>query len=78
MGCKLYSYQVLHGSKLFEPVDWTAFVLRQFIESDQDRSIYKAVPMPVDATLTSCIGQEQFLREKAFGVVPMVQLLEFK
>ena len=42
----------------------------QFIESDQDRSIYRAVPMPTDATLTKCLGQAQFLGEKAFGVVP--------
>ena len=26
--------------------------------------------MPVDATLTTCIGQAQFLGEKGFGVVP--------
>ena len=44
--------------------------VRQFIESDQDRDVYSAVPMPVDATLTTCLGQAQFLREKALGVVP--------
>ena len=41
----------------------------QFIDSDQDRAIYKAVPMSVDATLSTCIGQAQFLGENAFGVV---------
>ena len=39
------------------------------MENDQDRAIYRTVPMPVDATLATCIGQAQFLREKAFGVV---------
>ena len=38
--------------------------------TDQDRLIYKAVSMPADATLTPCIGQTQFLRETACGVVP--------
>ena len=36
------------------------FVL-QFIESDHDRGIYRAVPMPVEATLATCLGQAQFL-----------------
>ena len=44
--------------------------VRQFIETDKDRLIYKAVPMPVGATLATCLGQAQFLGEKAFGVVP--------
>ena len=44
--------------------------VRQFIESDHDRGIYRAVPMPVEATLATCLGQAQFLGEKAFGVVP--------
>ena len=44
--------------------------VRQFIENDKDRQIYRAVPMPTDATLTTCLGQAQFLGEKAFGVVP--------
>ena len=43
--------------------------VRQYIESDQDRSLYKAVPMPVDAQLSTCVAQAQFLGEKAFGVV---------
>ena len=44
--------------------------VRQFIENDKDRQIYKAVPMPVGATLATCIGQAQCLGDKAFGVVP--------
>ena len=44
--------------------------VRQFIESDQDRALYRAVPMPLDATLTTSLGQAQFLGDKAFGVVP--------
>ena len=44
--------------------------VRQFIESDQDRALYRAVPMPMDATLTTSLGQAQFLGDKAFGVVP--------
>ena len=35
--------------------------VRQLIENDRDRAIYKAVPMPVDATLATCIGQAAFL-----------------
>ena len=42
----------------------------QFVESDQERSIYRAVPMPTDTTLATCRVQAQFLEEKAFGVVP--------
>ena len=44
--------------------------VRQFIENDRDRAIYRTVPMPVDATLATCIGQAAFLSENAFGVVP--------
>ena len=43
--------------------------VRQFIGTDQGRSIYNSVPMPVDATLATCLGQEQFLCENLFGVV---------
>ena len=35
--------------------------VRQFIESDQDRALYRAVPMPMDATLATSLGQAQFL-----------------
>ena len=34
--------------------------VRQFVESDQDRAIYKALLMPVGATSAACIGQAQF------------------
>ena len=30
---------------------------RQFIESEHERGIYEAVPMPVDATLATCLGE---------------------
>ena len=52
-------------------------VVRQFIESDQDPSIYKAVPMPTDAKLATCLGQVQFLREKAVEVFLMGLALRF-
>ena len=35
--------------------------VRQFIENDRDRAIYKAVPMPVDVKLATCIGQAALL-----------------
>ena len=44
--------------------------VRQFMETDQDRSVYRAVPMPVEATLGTSLGQAKFLADKAFGVVP--------
>ena len=44
--------------------------VRQFIETDQDRLIYRAVPMPVDAALPTCVGQAQLFGERAVGVVP--------
>ena len=47
--------------------------------------MYRAVPTPVDATLTTCIAQAQFFGEKTFGVVPYgtgfgirVKSLDFK
>ena len=42
---------------------------RPFIENDQDRSIYRVVPMPMDATLQVSIRKAQFIAGKAFGVV---------
>ena len=44
--------------------------VRPFIETDHDRSLYKAVPMPLDTSLAASIRQAQFLGERAFGIVP--------
>ena len=43
--------------------------VRPFIETDHDRSLYRAVPMPLDTSLAASIRQAQFLRELAFGIV---------
>ena len=44
--------------------------VRPFIETDHDRSLYKALPMPLDTSLAASIRQAQFLGERAFGIVP--------
>ena len=44
-------------------------VVRPFVETDQKKLIYRAVPLPARTTLASGIRQAQFLRENAFGVV---------
>ena len=44
--------------------------VRQFIETHQDRSIYRVVPMPVDTTVATCRGRAKFLSEKTIGGVP--------
>ena len=44
--------------------------VRPFIESDQDRMIYRAAPLPMDVSLESAVRQAYFFGEKAYGVVP--------
>ena len=44
--------------------------VRQFIESDQDRALYKAILKPINSTLTTSLGHAQFIGNKPFGVVP--------
>ena len=44
--------------------------VRPFVERDEDKLVYRAVPMPRDTTLVTAIRQAVFYGEKAFGVVP--------
>ena len=44
--------------------------VRPFIESDQDRMIYRAAPLPLDMSLVSAVRQAAFFGDKAYGVVP--------
>ena len=44
--------------------------VRPFVERDEDKFVYRAVPMPRDTTLATAIRQAAFYAEKAFGVVP--------
>ena len=44
--------------------------VRPFIESDQDRMLYRAAPLPLDISLESAVRQASFFGEKAYGVVP--------
>ena len=47
--------------------------VRPFIESDQDRLIYRAAPLPMDISLESDVRQAGFFSEKAYRVVPFAR-----
>ena len=44
--------------------------VRPFIESDQDRLLYRAAPLPIGVSLETSVRQAAFFGEKAYGVVP--------
>ena len=55
---------------VFVPAPWIQILrasalggmfVRQFIKIDKDLSLYRALPMPVDAALTTCFGQTLLL-----------------
>ena len=43
------------------------------IESDQDRLLYRAAPLPICVSLETAVRQAAFFCEKAFGVVPFAR-----
>ena len=44
--------------------------VRPFFENDQDKNLYRVVPMPSSSSLAASIRQSQFFGETAFGVMP--------
>ena len=44
--------------------------VRPFFENDQDKNLYRVVPMPSSSSLAASIRQAQFFGETAFGVMP--------
>ena len=47
--------------------------VRPFFENDQDKLVYRSVPLPRENSLDAAIRQAAFIGEGAFGVVPFGQ-----
>ena len=47
--------------------------VRPFFENEQDKLVYRSVPLPRDASVDAAFRQAAFIGDNAFGVVPFGQ-----